>query len=398
MTAANTQLRVCVVGSGTHFLSGISYYTIRLANALAGSHEVSAILMRRLLPTRFYPGRQRVGSKLTTLQFDRTVSAFDGVDWYWVPSLAKAIAFLIRQRPQFVVMQWWTGTVLHSYLALALAARAIGARVLVEFHEVQDTGEARLLVARSYVAALAPLLVRLASGFIVHSEYDRVRLSDRYRINAKPVAVIPHGPYDHYSAERDGVGQRQAPETCCNLLYFGVVRPFKGLEDLLLAFNTLPQEEIGNYWLTIVGETWEGWTVPNDLIASSPYRDRITFVNRYVNDEEVASFFAQADAVVLPYHRSSASGPLHIAMSHGLPVVVTSVGGLTEAVAGYEGVILVPPRDPGALQRALLALPNLRGRRFADPHSWSQTIHLYENLFAAVQSVDMARRRVSESR
>ena len=50
-------LRVCVVGAGTRFLSGISYYTLRLVNALAPSHEVSAILMRQLLPTALYPGR-----------------------------------------------------------------------------------------------------------------------------------------------------------------------------------------------------------------------------------------------------------------------------------------------------------------------------------------------------
>ena len=60
-------LRICVVGAGTRFLSGISYYTLHLVKALARSHEVSVILMRQLLPTRFYPGRERVGASLTRL-------------------------------------------------------------------------------------------------------------------------------------------------------------------------------------------------------------------------------------------------------------------------------------------------------------------------------------------
>ncbi len=56
-------MRVCVVGAGTRFLSGISYYTVRLANALATSHAVSVIAMRQLLPTRFYPGRAPGGRR-----------------------------------------------------------------------------------------------------------------------------------------------------------------------------------------------------------------------------------------------------------------------------------------------------------------------------------------------
>jgi glycosyltransferase involved in cell wall biosynthesis len=167
-----------------------------------------------------------------------------------------------------------------------------------------------------------------------------------------------------------------------------VIRPFKGLEDLIMAFNSLPESQISQYWLTIVGETWEGWTLPTKLIEQSQYRDRITFVNRYVSDAEVSQFFAGADAVVLPYHRSSASGPLHIAMSSGLPVVVTSVGGLTEAVAGYDGAILVPPEDTILLQEALLQVATLRGRRFADLHSWEHTVACYQTLFDALASSD----------
>ena len=63
-----------VVGSGTRFLSGISVYTLRLANALAASGaRVSLLTMRQLLPTRFYPGRDRVGTSLTELQADPRV-------------------------------------------------------------------------------------------------------------------------------------------------------------------------------------------------------------------------------------------------------------------------------------------------------------------------------------
>jgi glycosyltransferase involved in cell wall biosynthesis len=390
----NRQLRVCVVGAGTHFLSGISYHTLRLANILARSHEVSVILMRRLLPTRFYPGRQRVGATLTRLEYDPRVRVFDGVDWYWLPSMLCALVFLMRARPDVVVFQWWSGTVLHSYFLLALVVRLLGAQVVIEFHEVLDPGEAKLPFAQAYVRLVAPLMVRLAHGFAVHSEYDGKLLQSHYDLKQRPVTVVPVGPLLHYQSTGGEQEHRTVPTSCCNLLFFGLIRPYKGLDDLIRAFDTLLEDEIGRYWLTIVGETWEGWTVPADLINRSQHRDRITFVNRYVSDAEAVEFFAGADAVVLPYRRSSASGPLHIAMSCGLPVVVTRVGSMIEAVADYDGAILVPPDDPTALQSGLLQIAKLRGKRYTNPHSWEYTTACYHELFDAIcSSYSRVRRR-----
>ncbi len=324
----------------------------------------------------------RVGADLTRLGYAPGLPVFDGVDWYWLPSLLGALAFLVRQRPDVVTLQWWTGTVLHSYLALALAARVLGARLVVEFHETLDTGEARLVWAQAYVRLVAPWLVRLADGFVVHSEHDRAALARCYALGNRPVALIAHGPYDHHRAADNGARRVPPSSAVCRLLFFGVIRPFKGVEDLVRAFDSMPSSEIDRYHLTVVGETWEGWTLPGSLIAGSRYRDHITFVNRYVSDEETTAYYDAADAVVLPYHRSSASGPLHIAMSCGLPVVVTRVGGLPEAVADYQGAILVPPGNPAALREAMQRLPVLVGQRFTDPHSWQCTAHRYGELFA----------------
>jgi len=377
-------IRICLVGSGTRFLSGISYYTICLANALSKSNRVSVILMRQLMPARFYPGQSRVGAPLSRQKFVPEVKVYDGVDWYWIPSIVRAVVFLIRERPDVIIFQWWTGTVLHSYLLLSWIGRLLNARVVIEFHELQDTGEARLRPVRTYVRWFLPWLVRSSAGFVIHSEFDLAALRRQYRLGDRPVSIIPHGPYDQYPLSEEQAPWREAPADCCNLLYFGVIRPFKGLEDLIAAFDAIPENEIHQYWLTIVGETWEGWTLPTELIARSCYRERITFVNRYVRDEEVAAFFAGADAVVLPYHRSSSSGPLHIAMSLGLPVVITNVGGLREAIDGYEGAILIPPRDSRTLRDELKRVTTLRGKRFDNPRSWEQNITRYNSLFGSM--------------
>lgn len=384
----NRQLRICVIGAGTRFLSGISYYTLHLINALAGSsrYRVSAILMRQLLPTRLYPGRKRVGASLTRLEYDPAARVFDGVDWYWLPGIFRALVFLIRERPDVVVFQWWSGTVLHSYLLLALVVRLLGVRTVIEFHEVLDPGEAKLPLAQVYVRLVAPLLLRLAHSFVVHSEYDKKLLQSHYQLGQRPSVLIYHGPYNQYQLTGEEPEPRTIPASCCNLLFFGLIRPYKGLEDLITAFDAMPENEISRYWLTIVGETWEECTMPARLIERSRYRDRITFVNHYVSDTEATKFFAEADAVVFPYHRSSMSGSLHVAMSCGLPVVVTQVGGLTEAVTGYDGAILVPPEDADALQNALLQVTKLCGKRYSDPHSWEHTVVGYQALFDALLS------------
>jgi glycosyltransferase involved in cell wall biosynthesis len=197
--------------------------------------------------------------------------------------------------------------------------------------------------------------------------------------------VVPLGVFDHYRSSDSGAAalpaRREAPPDVCNLLFFGVIRPYKGLEDLVRAFDSIPPEQIHRYWLTVVGETWEGWSLPGSLIAGSRYADRITFVNRYVHDTELDAYLRGADAVVLPYLRSSISGPLHVAMAYGLPIVMTDVGGNGEAASGYEGATLVPPSDPVALRGAIetLATSNVR---YEHPRPWDQTADRYNKLFA----------------
>jgi glycosyltransferase involved in cell wall biosynthesis len=381
--------RVVIVGAGWHFASGISHYTYRLSCALADEYSVGALLMRRLVPRQLYPGGSRAGAAITNAVYPANVPVYDGVDWYWGSSLTRALRYLDQQRPTVLVLQWWTGAVLHTYLRLAKYAVQHGARVIIEWHEGQDVGEAALPGTRRYVKTLMPRLLSLASAHVVHSGFDLRSITEAYPLGGAPVRVIAHGPYEHLVApwlDETGVNAvSPAGDRPFRLLYFGVVRPFKGVEDLVAAFSALDRAQAIRFRLRVVGETWERWTVPARAIAGSPHADLIERVDRYITDAEVATSFKEADAVVLPYHRSSASGPLHIAMSAGLPVVVTAVGGLTEAVKDYPGAVLVAPQDPAGLKGALLQLLERPGRRYADPHSWKRTVSAYRELIDQVQ-------------
>jgi glycosyltransferase involved in cell wall biosynthesis len=380
--------RLCVVGPGSRFLSGITYYTFRLATALADGRDVSVLLMRQLLPTRLYPGHARVGKALTQLSLPSSVPTFDGVDWFWLPSLFGALAFLRRHRPACAIFQWWTGSVLHTYLLLAVFCRILGASVIIEFHEVLDSGESdRRWVAR-YVGMLAPILFRLASAYVAHSLYEQTLVATTYGIDPVRITVIPHAASSVSTLNhprRLPEGKDRGP---CQLLYFGVIRPYKGLEDLLGAFQLIPQTEISDYRLTIAGETWERWDEPARRIAIHPYRNRIRFIDRYLTDAEVEQLFRDADVVVLPYRRCSQSGPLHLAMGSGLPVVTTRVGGLVEALQGYAGGVLVDPAAPASLLNGIRAAQTLRGQHYSAPSDWTATAAAFSSLIRGVTSAN----------
>jgi glycosyltransferase involved in cell wall biosynthesis len=388
--------RVVIVGSGGHFASGITHYTYLLSCSLKEEYETGALLMRRLVPRRLYPGRDHVGAAVASaVVYPPDVPAYDGVDWYWGPSLTKALRYLDRQRPTVVIFQWWAGAVLHTYLRLAKYAARHGAKIIMEWHESQDVGEAAMPGTRRYVQLLMPRLLSLVDAHVMHSEFDLQAIPAAYPLGNAIVRVIPHGPYSHLVTQAPPADGRE--ESPFQLLYFGVIRPFKGVEDLVTAFSMLDRDQASQFRLSVVGETWEQWTAPDDAIAGSPHADLIDRVNRYVSDSELAAYVAEADAIVLPYHRSSMSGPLHIALAAGLPVVVTAVGGLLEVVRDYEGAVLVPPQDPAALRDALLKLPAARGQRYPNPHSWQQALDGYRTLISDVRRARSIRTRPTAS-
>lgn len=433
-----------IVGPGDRFLSGVSYYTALLTAALhrADQSEQSAraggpaastastasgvscatsaaarprtgvalLQLRDLCPRRAYPGRARVGQTDGVLPLP-DVPVFNGLDWYWGRSAPRAVRFLRRARPRTVVLQWWTGTVLHSYLPLAWLAKRTGARLVVEFHEVQDVGEAKVPLAARYTRAGMRLLLGMVDAAVVHSAYDQQVIQASYpRLRRLPTEVIPHGPLGDLvdappnsppstpaAASRAASPMADTKARPLRLLIFGVIRPYKGHAELADAVGLL---RAGGHdvHVTVVGEVWQNYRQPLEALARALPADRLRVVERYVADEEVGPFYAQADLVVLPYHRASASGPLQLAMSLGLPVVTTSVGGLVEAVRGYTGAVLTPPRDPQALADAIVRARPLVGTVHTDPHSWERTASRFRSLFerldpaAPVADVDSGER------
>ncbi len=383
---------VCVVGPGKAFLSGVTYHTYGLVTALSDGGPTSVVVLRNLVPRRLYPGRTRVGADLTHLRLPPDVVRVGTVDWWWGAGMLQTAARLVARPPAVLVVQWWSAAVWHTELALAVLARLRGARIVIEVHEVMDTAEQRHPLAGVWACTLAPLLMRQADRVIVHNRADQSEITRSFGVRRSHVEIVAEPPFDHYdlrsgedlAAPKMGAGVPvPSSRDRVELLFFGTIRPYKGLEDLVAAFDLLAADGDPAYHLTIVGETWEGWTAPAARISRSPYRDRITFINRYVTDEEVDQAFRATDVVVLPYRRSSTSGPLMVAMSYGLPVVVTAVGGLPEAVEGYSGAVLVEPASIDRLADGVRKAEPLLGVRHRATRSWQDVAGQHEALYCS---------------
>lgn len=374
--------KICIIGPSRRFLSGISYYTIRLSNILACGDRVSLIYLRRLLPEFLFPGRRHIGRQMSGVE-TQNVRVFDGMDYNNPLTWALAFNFLKREKPDYLITQWWTSSVAHMLLIMKiLNSMFVHAKVLIEFHEVVDPLEDSILPIRLYSRFMGRLLRKGADAYITHSISDKNAISGKYGIPRDRIYVIPHGLYDHYMpVDMTSAKSELSVTEDYVVLSFGLIREYKGVPYLIKAFEQLPPELAARSRLLIVGEIWEGRERLLSQLASSPLRGKITLIDRYVPDDEVSLYFSAADAVVLPYTRASQSGVAHIAMSFGKQVIVTSVGGLLESMSGYEGTVFVPPQDPDAIRLALEKGFQRRAVRFAPPaRGWDAIAGIYRDV------------------
>jgi len=231
---------------------------------------------------------------------------------------------------------------------------------------------------------------------VAHSEHGAARLRDEVGLDPAKVRVIPHGAFDYLTklpeekplpAELEGA---EAPV----ILSFGLLRPYKGIENLLEAYRRMT---------VAVPAPPELWIVGNPRMDVGPLRElaaeaggRARFVTRFVEDAEIPAIFRRADLLVLPYLDAEHSGVLYTGLAFGKPMILSAVGGFPE-VAEAGAARLVPPGDTAALAAALEELAGDETARrdlaaaavhaAAGPFSWDEaarrTLELYRELLEA---------------
>lgn len=399
-------MNISIIGPSKKFFSGLSAYTICLANALSKSNEVSVVLLRNLLPRFLYPGKGHLGRQDYSLDFLPAIKTYDGLDWNSPRSWFRAYRFLKRQGPEVIVMQWWTSSVVHMQLFLAIANRLrIKARLILEMHEIVDPLEESILPIRLYSRIMGRLLMNRADAFVVHSASVKDKVAEIYHLSQDKISVIPHGLYEHYQRDyaREAVKQELGIKEEFVILYFGLIRKYKGVPYLVEAFDKLPQDIARYSRLIIAGEDWGDETSLAGRIDSSPYREQITYKPEFVPDGMIPKYFSAADVVVLPYLRTAGSGVASIAMAHGKPMITSDLETMRECLAGYEGAVFVPPGDSAAISERLLEMygqcQSGKSMIYSPPqNTWDEIARQYEGIIAKISGrLSRTEREVSAS-
>ena len=234
----------------------------------------------------------------------------------------------------------------------------IKSKIIVEMHEVVDPLEERIWPIRLYSRIAGRQLIRGLDSYTTHSQIDKDRIVDVYHIDESMVHVLPMGLSEDYFQQIDRVSAKQ--ELCVDkefvILYFGLIRHYKGVPYLIEAFNSLPSSIALHSRLLIVGEIWEEGELLQKIVDSSPYKSQITLVSKYIPDSMIPKYFSAADVVVLPYLRASGSAVAHIALTYGKPIILSDVPALREYMGDYQGTIFVKPGDSVSIRDNLVSL------------------------------------------
>lgn len=331
---------IAVVGLTYPFRGGIAHYSSLFVRELRRRYDVRFLTLCRQYPKLLFPGVSQYDYSDQTLaeDGDAIIDSLNPLSWY------RAAKVLNRERPKLIVFQWW-----HPYFSFAFGSivrllnKSLQDRVCFLCHNV--------LPHESNV--LQTILTKYAFGkakyFIVHSSQDRLDLE-----KLKSDAVVRQGYHPTYSefGSLSSISRKEArenlglPQNANVVLFFGLVRKYKGLHHLIDAMKLLPDDL--NCRLLIAGEFYDDKEPYLSKIAENDLADTIQVIDEYIPNEQVSMYFRAANVVALPYVSATQSGIVQIAFGLETPVITTNVGGLPEVIDDGKTGYLV---DAGKAQQ-----------------------------------------------
>lgn len=342
--------KIVLIGPVYPYRGGISHYTGLMYRELSKHYEVEMISYKMQYPKLLFKKEQR-DYENDSFKIDETNFMINTANPFNIIRTAK---YIKQKKPDMVIIQWW-----HPYFAPCyfLLAKFMGKQNLVFVcHNVFP--HERFPLDKK----LTRLTLRNGKHFIVHAKEEEAELK---QIMPNPdCQVTPHPSYNAFCFEH--LTKAQAREKLGLsldekiLLFFGFVRPYKGLKHLI---NAMPKikERLGNVTLLVVGEFGSAEDKETyvrqikELAASNPELTASIVINDgYTPDREVEKYFAACDMVVLPYESATQSGIVQIAYGFGKPVAVTEVGGLPDVVSHDRTGYVAAPQDAKALAEAIV--------------------------------------------
>ncbi|HET7406806.1 MAG TPA: glycosyltransferase family 4 protein [Mycobacteriales bacterium] len=334
MTTEPRRLRIAIVGPTHPYKGGIAQHTTELARRLsAAGHDVRLVSWSAQYPALLYPGQQTVAEpEIPPYAATTYPLSWRRPDSWW------RVGRRLAAEVDWVVVVMVTPVQVPAYLTILRAMRGGRARVLALCHNVLPHER------RGVDERLVRAVLSRADAVLVHSpaEAALARSLTGVHVAVCPLpAFLRPAPPD--LSETRSVRRR--------LLFFGLVRPYKGLEVLLRALPSVPDVD-----LVVAGEFWQGVDDTRALVDSLGLTGRVEIRPGYVPSDDVPALFRSADALVVPYLSSTGSQHAYLAFEYGIPVVATRVGALPEQVRDGVDGLLCEPGDADSLAAALRRL------------------------------------------
>lgn len=338
--------KIVVIGPVYPFKGGISHYTGLMIRALSKKYEIVPVSYKMQYPKLLFRKEQR---DYTNKTFEIPEANFwiNTANPFNILGVAKKINAL---KPDLVILQWW-----HPYFAPCYQILCSALKVKCAFICHNVLPHERFPMDRF----LTKGTLKKAAFCVCHSEEDMADLKNI--LPNMPAKKNMHPTYNafkihDYSKEeaRKMLGIKEEEKI---LLFFGLVRKYKGLVHIL---NAMPEiiKNTENVKLYIVGDFGKDKPEYMELIDKLGIMEHLVIKDGYVPDEEVEPYFAAADINVCPYESATQSGILQIAFGFGLPALVTRVGGLPEVVTNGVTGFVVEPRNPEQLAEKIIQYVN----------------------------------------
>lgn len=337
-------MKITIVSPAWPYRGGIAAFTERLAVELQREgHQVKIYTFTLQYPGFLFPGKTQYTSspKPEDLQIERSLSSVN--PWTWI-SLGRRIK---KETPDLLLVAYWMSFMAPSLGTMCrIARRNKHTRILGILHNLLPH-ERKLgdkLFARYMVGALDGV-VALSQSVCDEAHLFRPEL---------PTVASPHPLYDNFGepATREESCRQLGLDTDCRyLLFFGLIRDYKGLDWLLEAFAKLKKspasdEKAVGVKLIIAGEFYGKSEQYFAQAKALGLEDRLVWKSEFVPDSDVRYYFGAADLIVQPYKTATQSGVTQIAYHFLKPMLVTRVGGLAEIVPdGKVGYSVEPDVD-----------------------------------------------------
>lgn len=351
------------------YRGGIAQFSAHLYREAAKKHEVEAVTFTRQYPKLLFPGKTQLVSKEDTADKIPAKRWLDSINPFTYISTARKIKKL---KPDLIISRYWMSFFAPSFGWILGRQEKNTIRLAILDNVIPHE-------RRFFDDAFNRFFLNRNDCFIVMSEQVQKDLLF-YLPKAKHL-LIPHPVYNHFGeklSKKDALKKLNITDSADKkvLLFFGIIRDYKGLDILLNALALLDQ----TYILIIAGEVYGSFEKYELIINERKLGEKVKLFNRYIDDSEVTNFFSAADVCVLPYRSATQSGITNIAYHFELPVISTNVGGLAETIHhGRTGLIAEEVNEKALVKQIKNFYEVYNPNEFAQNINYSNRENSWEN-------------------